>query len=60
MAMTKIAPRSSMMANAVMNTLSDAGILFLNKAITPRAKAISVAIGMPTPSCVAVPRFRKK
>ncbi len=55
MAITKMAPKSSMTAKAVKNTLSEVGTLLPNKDNTPNAKAISVAIGIPAPDCVFAP-----
>ena len=42
-------------ANAVRNTFSEIGTLLPNNDKMPNAKAISVAIGIPAPDCVAVP-----
>ena len=49
MAITITAPKSSTIAKAVKNTFKESGILSPNKYKTPRAKAISVAIGIPQP-----------
>jgi hypothetical protein len=46
---------SSTMASAVKNTLSPTGALSPSKAKTPRAKAMSVAIGIPQPAAPSVP-----
>lgn len=59
MAMIKIAPKSSITANAVKNTFKEVGTRFPNKDKIPNAKAISVAIGIPAPDCVAVPKLNK-
>jgi hypothetical protein len=58
--MTIIAPKSSMIAKAVRKIFSATGTLLPNSDSTPRANAISVAIGMPIPPCVAVPQLSKK
>src|ERR1700730_13958649 len=47
--MMMIAPRSSMIARASRNTLSDGGARGPSKARTPSAKAISVAVGIAQP-----------
>ncbi|MNY59050.1 hypothetical protein D3C86_1954560 [compost metagenome] len=44
-----MAPRSSMMAKVIRNSLSDVGTRLPNRASTPRAKAMSVAVGMAQP-----------
>ena len=44
-----IAPKSSITANAVKKTLMDNGTLSPSNAKTPKANAISVAIGIPDP-----------
>ncbi len=44
-----MAPKSSMMAKAVKNILSDKGTRLPSKEATPNEKAISVAMGMPQP-----------
>ena len=46
---------SSTMASAVKNTLSPTGALSPSNAKTPRAKAMSVAMGMPQPAAPSVP-----
>ncbi len=45
------------MANAVKNTFKDVGTWLPNRAKIPKAKAISVAIGIPAPDCVSVPKL---
>ncbi len=52
MAITITAPRSSTIASATKKVRSDFGILFPSNAKAPKAKAISVAIGIPQPSRV--------
>ena len=47
--MITMAPRSSIIANAVRNILSEIGTLFPNKDNTPNEKAISVADGIAQP-----------
>jgi len=47
--MMMIAPRSSMIASAVRNTLRDGAIRLPNRAITPSEKAISVSQGIAQP-----------
>ena len=54
-----MAPKSSTMARAVRKTTSPGGALLAAKVIMPRAKAISVAMGMPQPPEVSVPKFRR-
>ena len=44
-----IAPKSSIMANAVKKTFKDIGTLFPNKDKTPSENAISVADGIAQP-----------
>ena len=51
--MTIIPPRSSATANAARNTFNPIGTLVLNIARTPSENAISVAIGMARPRCMA-------
>ncbi len=58
--MIMMAPRSSMTAKAVKNTLREVGTLLPNNDKIPRAKAISVAIGIPAPDCVAVPKLNTR
>ncbi len=53
--MMMIAPKSSITASAVKNTFREVGTLLPNKDKMPKAKAMSVAIGIPAPDCVAVP-----
>ena len=55
-----IAPKSSITANAVKNILSEVGTRFPNNDNIPNAKAMSVAIGIPAPDCVAVPKLNSK
>ena len=55
MAMIIIAPKSSITANAVKNIFREVGTRFPNNYKIPNAKAMSVAIGIPAPDCVAVP-----
>ena len=50
-----MAPKSSMTANAVKNIFKEVGTLLPNKDKIPKAKAMSVAIGIPAPACVEVP-----
>ena len=47
--MITIAPRSSMIANAVKKTFNDNGTLFPNSDNTPNENAISVAEGIAQP-----------
>ena len=58
--MTIMAPKSSITAKAVKNIFKEAGTLFPNKDKIPIAKAISVAIGIPAPFWVIVPKFSAK
>ena len=51
--MITIAPRSSIIANAVRKTFKDRGTLFPNKDKTPKEKAISVAEGIAHPLSVS-------
>ena len=51
--MITIAPRSSMIANAVRKTFKERGTLFPNKDNTPNEKAISVADGIAHPLSVS-------
>ena len=53
-AIITIAPRSSIIAKAVKNTLRDKGTLDPNKDNTPKEKAISVADGIAQPLSVMV------
>ena len=48
-AITKIAPRSSIMASAINKIFKPTGTRFPNKEQTPKEKAISVAVGIPQP-----------
>ena len=58
--MITIAPKSSIIANAVKNTFNDKGTLLPNKDKTPKEKAISVAEGIAHPFKVsASPKFIK-
>ena len=53
-----MAPRSSMMATAVKKTLSDAGTRLPSRTRMPRAKAMSVAMGIPQPrSATGLPQL---
>lgn len=54
MAITMIAPKSSITARAIKKIFNDAGTLLPNSESMPTAKAISVAIGIPAPDCVGV------
>lgn len=54
MATIIIAPKSSIIANAVKNTLSEVGTLLPNNDKILNAKAMSVAIGIPAPDCFTV------
>ena len=47
--MITIAPKSSIIANAVKKTFKETGTLFPNKDKTPKEKAISVAEGIAQP-----------
>ena len=58
--MINIAPKSSITAKAVKKTFNETGTLLPSKDKIPRAKAISVAIGIPAPDCVTVPWFSIK
>jgi hypothetical protein len=49
-----------MMANEARKIFNDMGILLPNNARTPSANAMSVAIGIPNPACVAVHRLKIK
>ena len=60
MAITMMAPKSSITASAVRNTFKDVGTRFPKSDRIPIAKAISVAIGIPAPFCVIVPKFNSK
>ncbi|MNT12916.1 hypothetical protein D3C72_1478640 [compost metagenome] len=51
--MTMIAPRSSMIARVIRKSFSDTGTRLPSSASTPRAKAMSVAIGMAQPATAA-------
>ena len=44
-----MAPKSSIIASAVINTFNPAGTRFPNKEATPNVKAISVAVGIAQP-----------
>ena len=52
--MITIAPRSSMIANAVKNTFNEIGTLLPNNDKTPKENAISVAEGIAHPFKVAL------
>ena len=57
-AIITIAPKSSIIANAVRNTFKDRGTLLPNKDKTPKEKAISVAEGIAHPLSVSLsPKF---
>ena len=58
--MTIIAPKSSITANAVRNTFNELGTFLPTKDKIPKAKAISVAMGIPIPDCVFVPKLNKR
>ena len=60
MAITIMAPRSSITANAVRNIFNDTGTLLPNNDKIPRAKAISVAMGIPAPELVGVDRLNAR
>ena len=47
-----------MTASAVKNIFREVGTRFPNKAKMANAKAMSVAIGIPAPDCVAVPKLK--
>ncbi len=47
-----MAPKSSITANAVRKIFNDSGTRFPNNESTARAKAMSVAIGIPAPACI--------
>ncbi|MNP83077.1 hypothetical protein D3C76_1819090 [compost metagenome] len=51
--MTMIAPRSSMIARVIRNSFSETGTRLPSSASTPRAKAMSVAVGMAQPATAA-------
>jgi hypothetical protein len=55
--MISSAPRSSTIASEVRNTLSDTGTREPSNAITPRANAMSVAIGTPQPRMLGWPKL---
>ena len=55
-----MAPKSSITASAVRNIFKEVGTRFPKRDKTPIAKAISVAIGIPAPFCVEVPKFNIK
>lgn len=55
-----MAPKSSITAKAVRNTFKASGTLFPSRDRMPRAKAMSVAIGIPTPVWLASPLFIAK
>ena len=55
-----MAPKSSIIANAVKKTFKDNGTLFPNNESTPNEKAISVAEGIAQPFNVSLsPQFIK-
>ncbi|MNH39961.1 hypothetical protein D3C79_1012050 [compost metagenome] len=51
--MTMLAPRSSIIARVIRNNFSDTGTRLPSSANTPRAKAMSVAMGMAQPATAA-------
>ena len=53
--MTRMAPRSSAIASAVRNILSDTGTRSPSIERMPMAKAMSVAVGIPQPLAAIVP-----
>ena len=53
--MISMAPRSSITAKAVRKIFNEIGTRLPNNDNIPKAKAMSVAIGMPAPDCVVVP-----
>ena len=56
--MITMAPKSSIIANAVKKTFKDNGTLFPNKDNTPKENAISVAEGIAQPFNVSLsPKF---
>ena len=55
-----MAPKSSTIAKAARNILRDAGTLLPNRDITARAKAISVAIGIPQPAELGSLKLKQK
>lgn len=55
MAITIIAPKSSITASAVRNIFTDDGTRFPNSDKMQIANAISVAIEIPKPACVSAP-----
>jgi len=57
--MTSTAPRSSAIANAARKTRMDVGSPLPSKATAPRTKAISVAMGIPQPTIVGLPRLKR-
>ena len=58
--MTRIAPKSSMTAKAVKKIFKDVGTRLPKRDKIPIANAISVAIGIPAPFCVGVPKLNAK
>ena len=54
-----MAPRSSTIAKAARNIFRDAGTRFPSRDKTPKANAMSVAIGIPQPTLVAVEELKK-
>ncbi len=55
-----ITPKSSITAHAAKNTFSEVGTLLLDNDNIPKAKTMSVAIGISAPDCVAVPKLHCK
>ena len=60
MAMTKMAPKSSMTASAVKNIFREMGTFLPKRDRIPKAKAMSVAIGIPQPEMVSKFELNKK
>ncbi len=56
--MTKMAKRSSTMAKAAKNIFKEAGTRLPSKVMMASAKAMSVAMGIPQPAALSVPRFK--
>ena len=58
--MTKMAPRSSTIARAARKILREVGTRLPSSESTPKANAMSVAIGIPQPELVAFEALNKK
>ena len=58
--MTKMAPKSSTMARAAKNILIEVGTRLPNAATMAKAKAMSVAMGMPQPCWLGFPELKSK